>query len=153
MNIIPFKESHLAILEKNIRNKKMYMLTNDTGEISKDWSWLCKNKGHSHTVMQDGEIVNVTGCIIAWKGVADVYLIGSDKIEEHKIFVARSVMTALYMVEQAFKLHRVQATVKEDYTSARKWMEWMGFKNEGILKNFSPERENYVMYARTRGYQ
>jgi len=148
MKIIPFEEVHLKLLRDNIRNADMYMATRDG--ISDEWAWMYKNKGAAYTGIKDGEIIAFAGCIVHWKGVADAYLIGSNKIEENKISVARAVLNGLKLIEDNFKLHRLQVTVREDYKVSRNWVEWMGFKQEGVLKNFSPEGDNYVMYARTR---
>ena len=148
MKIIPFEEIHLKLLRGNVRNASMYISTS-TGNLE-EWAWMYKNRGVAYTGIQDGEILGIAGCVMMWKGVGDAYLIGTDRIEENSISVARTLKRGLKLIEDNLNLHRIQATVQEDYTISRRWVEWMGFKPEGVLKKFSPEEDNYVMYARVR---
>jgi RimJ/RimL family protein N-acetyltransferase len=148
MKVIPFEAIHLQLLKDNVRNKQMYVATS-TGDLD-EWAWIYENKGVAYTGIQDGEIIGFAGCIIPWKGVGDAYLIGTDKIEEHGIGIARTLLRGLRLIEDNMNLHRIQATVHEDFTVSRRWVEWMGFKEEGRMEKFSSSEENYIMYAKVR---
>jgi RimJ/RimL family protein N-acetyltransferase len=53
------------------------------------------------------------------------------------------------IVEILFRLHRVQITVKTLDARAIKWAKALGFQSEGILKEYSADKEDYNILRRT----
>ena len=45
-------------------------------------------------------------------------------------------------------LKRVSATINPDFPKAIKFAEKLGFKKEGVMRNFGPLGEDYLIYVK-----
>jgi RimJ/RimL family protein N-acetyltransferase len=46
------------------------------------------------------------------------------------------------------KIKRLQTSVKADSKLALRFAEWLGLKQEGLMKNYGPDGSDYYRYAR-----
>ena len=46
------------------------------------------------------------------------------------------------------RYHRIQAIVLKDYKAGIRFAELFGFKNEGLMKSYSVDKEDFYRYAR-----
>jgi len=60
----------------------------------------------------------------------------------------RVVKKTLDAIQANLKLHRIQCVVHADYTQSRKWVERLGFIEEGLLNRYGPDQASYYMYGR-----
>ena len=44
--------------------------------------------------------------------------------------------------------HRVQAYVKQDWEQAKRWIELVGMQEEGMVRKFSPDGRDHILYAK-----
>ena len=45
-------------------------------------------------------------------------------------------------------IHRLQCVVKADWSEAQKFIEFLGWENEGFMKKYSKDGEDYFRYAK-----
>ena len=141
IEIVPYKEEHLALLEFPIEEQKI----KDTA-----FSLLRVNakRGPAYTGFKNGKVLGIAGVIILWKGVGEAWTIISPEAKKYKISLHKVIKTNLDRIIKEHNLHRVQTYVKIDWHSSQKWMEMLGFECEAILEIFGPNKEDYYLFAR-----
>ncbi len=99
-------------------------------------------------VIGDKNIVAVGGVHEMWQGVAEGWVILSKHAYPWKVSLARYAKTLFEVILKNKKLHRVQASVHAENLEAIKFAEWMGFKKEGVMAKFGPDRSDYFRMAK-----
>lgn len=111
-----------------------------------------RKDSYIETVTIDGRPAAVIGLIIQWRGVATVWSVTSDELRKApKEFHA----LALEMAEEyarVFSIWRMQCNVVANYREGVRWIEAMGFVNEGVMKKFDPLKRDYYRFARVFNY-
>jgi RimJ/RimL family protein N-acetyltransferase len=51
-------------------------------------------------------------------------------------------------IVSTYRFSRVQASVRADNERDIRFVEWLGFSREGLLRRYGPEGADYLMYAR-----
>jgi RimJ/RimL family protein N-acetyltransferase len=51
-------------------------------------------------------------------------------------------------VQEDNDLQRIQASVHANDKQAIRYVEWLGFENEGLMKKFGPDGSDYYRFAR-----
>ncbi len=83
-----------------------------------------------------------------WKGVVEVSLYSSNLVERHARDTLRIGFMLLSYIEERFKLHRIQATVKAGDAMAFKYNKRLGFKLEGYMQKYNPWGDDYLLLSR-----
>src|SRR5665213_1701191 len=87
------------------------------------------------TLMYDGRIIACFGYIQVLPGVAEVWLLPSIYMGTCFIPLVKEVDGYLKSTAEIFKWHRIQ-TVTQDIEQHRKWMQVLGFVEEGVMKKY-----------------
>ena len=82
-----------------------------------------------------------------WPGVMACWMIPSDNVKLASLSFCKVIKGYVDAIIEREDCHRVQTTSPDDEFHAR-WMKFLGMKNEGILRNYTPEKEDHCMYAR-----
>jgi hypothetical protein len=129
-----------------IERRKFDMLTflnfPDPREVAKRLA-----TGPAYTLVNSKNIVAAGGVVPFWKGVGEGWVISSDLVPQHGIAFAKTVLRMLEDIEKNFE--RIQTTVDAEHKVSLKWVEWMGFKCEGLMRKFIGGRD-YYRFARVR---
>jgi len=104
-------------------------------------------RGKAFTMVNSENIIASGGILPLWKGVGEAWIVSSDLVKHHWLSFARAVLLNLKKMEPEFE--RVQTTVDAEHEVSMKWVEWMGFRKEGLMKKFIGGRD-YWRYARIR---
>ena len=100
------------------------------------------------TVQANEEILAIAGLAMISARVGEAWSITGEPVQRHKIvFAQASIVLFNYWINK-HNLQRVQAVVQEDYAKSIKWLEWLGFEQEGLMKKFGVSGENFYRYAR-----
>ena len=105
----------------------------------------------SWTGMQDGCIVGCGGFTPLWKGVAELWLYLQPDAFKQKKLALKLLRHILNDIIKREKYHRVQAIVLEKYIVGIRFAEFFKFKNEGLMIEYTSNKENVYRYARTIG--
>ncbi|BAQ86544.1 putative acetyltransferase [uncultured Mediterranean phage uvMED] len=100
----------------------------------------------SWTIVEHGHIICSGGFIDMWEGVAEVWFIGSDKIQTKVKFVVET--TKDIMNKSPYT--RIHASVKADWKKAVRFASFLGFKKEGLMKKFGPEGADYLIMGKVK---
>ena len=94
------------------------------------------------------QLIGIVPVFPLWPGVAEIAAFTSPEIIEHKREVYEVSTRLLAFLEESKGFHRIQTTVKVGNVVALKFVESLGFKLEGTLKQYNPHGGDYFLLAR-----
>ena len=113
--------------------------------VGMDLSAYQHTKGPAMTLVKYGEIIGCGGVNELWGGVGEAWLILGDKAFDYPVTVLRQ--TVRNFRTMIGKFHRIQAHVLEGFDKGVQLVSALGFELEGTLKQYGPNKENYLRYV------
>jgi len=92
----------------------------------------------------DGTVLGILGVFPSVPGVGEVFILASEEQKRFPVTFARHVRKELRHI--ASKFRRIQAITENDAFHAR-WITWLGFEREGILKRYGLGGQDMVMWS------
>lgn len=141
--LLPFSPGHLMFMELREREKTMLDIL-ATPEVLNTLKAL--------TVVEYGaddfiRVLGVVGMRIMWPGVADVFLIPCLRLgKRNTIGFVRQVKCAMKIAQDEYRIRRFQ-TVAVDDDLHNRWLSFVGFEEEGLMKEYSVAGEDYKLWA------
>lgn len=137
--VIPFKAEHIDLMQISDKNKTIFKIPH----LLKIYEQL----ESSFTFMDEGEYLCAGGVIAFWEGVGEAWFILSDNMDLAKFTICTTVKKYLdILLDGPFV--RIQATIKADDEKSIRFVEWLGFEREGLLRKYGIERADYYLYSR-----
>ena len=103
-------------------------------------------KGIAYTIEAPEGLVASGGVIPLWKGVGEAWVVTSELVETYPVLFAKTVWRKLLEIISANGIERIQTTIHKDHIVSQRWVERMGFENEGLMKKYLGG-EDYYRYA------
>ena len=116
--------------------------------ISKEDAKKLEHHSISWTGLQGGKIVGCGGFTPLRTGVAEVWLYLNPDAFKRKKVALRLMRHILNDIIQREKYHRLQAVVLKGYKEGMRFAEFFGFENEGLMKKYTTDKEDFYRYAR-----
>lgn len=101
-----------------------------------------------YTLLWNDEVIAVGGVHLMWFGVGEAWLLVSPEAMKRPIALARYTKRLLRDIMSETQVRRVQASVHVDDNRAYLFAEWLGFENEGIMRKFGVDGDDYTRLAR-----
>lgn len=146
MIIVPFEAAHGAELAEGDLNIE---LNRPIGVQAEHYQQVA-DLGWSFSAMNNGWLIGSAGLVPLWPGVAEAWLLASDRINDHAISAGRIVRKRLFEIVDEEGLHRVQAMTRSDTPSLKRWAAWLGMKHEGKMLSYNQNRDDFERYAWVR---
>jgi len=140
VKLVPYIPDHLKLIEFNEWDRQV----NPNEDHVRFFS-----AGPAFTLFKDGQIVVIGGVARLWKGVGEAWVLPGNGMKNPLLF-HKTVSRILETIQEAEEFHRIQAIVFEDFAKGHKWVKALGFKSEGLLIAYGPNRENAIRYARVK---
>lgn len=140
MHIIPFKPEHLETL--SLQPAQMVF----SQYFDPAYGPALVAGGPCFTGVHEGAIVGCSGVVKQWDNRAVAWALLSDHSGKHFPRIHKAVKRFLDTVD--FK--RVEAFVDYDFDQGHRWIRMLGFKPEGVMRCFTPEGKDAVLYARIK---
>lgn len=105
------------------------------------------DQGMAFTIMYDNKPVAICGAVLQWAGVAEAWFLTTHHVDNCKFYFYREVKRILAYVIKNMNLHRMQCAVECDYFKSQKWLSSMGFKSEGLMPCYGPDKKDHYRYA------
>lgn len=144
IELVPFKAEHAqqifdlglndVALELRPEHKKYVVSVEDIGM--------------SFTGLLNNQPIAAGGICYLWEGVAEGWVLASRDIFKYPIFCAKTIKKRTDLLATNNKLKRIQTAVKCDSETAIRFAEWLGFKREGLMKNYAPDGSDHYLYAK-----
>ena len=74
--------------------------------------------------------------IVESLGVGTVWVITTPLVEKYPLWFTKAVRNMLNAGKDLYKLQRIQATVLKENKKAVKWIEFLGFEREGLMRKY-----------------
>tara|TARA_A100001388_G_scaffold264327_1_gene235487 strand:- start:381 stop:833 length:453 start_codon:yes stop_codon:yes gene_type:complete len=107
-----------------------------------------KTPALSYTLLCNGEPVCSGGIIPLWNGNAQGWVISSKRIFKNRIRASRLIKKRTDILCAANKIWRLQTSVKANFTTGMRFAEFLGFKNEGLMRGYGPDKSDYYLMAK-----
>lgn len=145
IRLIDFQADHA----EELFTKSTTLATADSKYTLRHWLDRMEKKDRAFTLIDNGHLVVSGGIFPVWDGLGEAWLIPSDQVANYKIKMIRTLRQHIDLITEEDGLRRLQATVRDDFDIAKKFIEFLGFKREGLMKNYGPDGTDHIMYART----
>jgi len=139
--LIPFKAEHLSLV-----------VNRDTTE-QEPWALaqIKQDSGPALTGLYGEIILGCAGLILPWPGMGVAWMVLSEQIGGHGLWMTRMVRRFLDDASRNFHLHRVEALALADNTRNQHWIERLGFTREnGKARQYTPGRQDMIRYERVK---
>lgn len=117
----------------------------------KDYPYMDMPDENCYTAIFESEIVAVGGLVMRWEGVGLLWLMLTDKCKKNGVYGIIALDAIRRKMNELIKennLWRAEATVRTDFPQAIKMTEYFGFKREGLMKWYCPDKGSAYLYAR-----
>lgn len=126
----------------NIHRRKfdLYTFLNfpDPERVAKELS-----RGPALSLVCDTGIIACGGILPLWRRVGEAWMVTSSMVEKHPLLVIRKLLKAFLEIIENYRFERVQTTIDVENEKSIKLAEWLGFKNEGLMKKYIGGRDFY----------
>lgn len=108
--------------------------------------WETYQSGPAFIGKDDGFVIAAAGVINLWPGVGEGWAVVLPR--GNRRAVARRFREMFDLILIANNYHRIQASIQADFTAGIRFAEWLGFENEGVMRQFDSDRTDFVRMAR-----
>lgn len=144
LEILQFHPAHVEVAELTDHEAKNFARI--PGAFQK-MGELNQKSIQAVTVMRDGRIMLMCGFIQIWPGVVEAWLIPTIRAEENPFEFCKAIRKFLDESARVMAIRRMQATAIADERHI-KFMEFLGFEREGLFKEYSDAKEDFIPWAR-----
>ena len=103
------------------------------------------------TIMFGDKIAGCLGVSMIWSGVGVGWCIMDKNLtKQQRLIVGKTCKKRLPNFMDLIGIHRIQADVKNGFDVGKRFVEFLGFESEGIMKAFGPDKEDYERFALVR---
>ena len=146
IDIIPYEPAHAyAILERNVRERNLWLSSYPDWEM---WVKGWKDGGPAYTLIIDGEIVMSAGVVLMDWNRGEAWTLFTTLLDKYPLTAIKQIKKYLEMIVVRNRLKRLQALIDPEYKPGVKFIEFLGFENEGRLRAYGPKNEDYLMFSR-----
>ena len=129
---------------------------NDVYDIDLDYHFGAESRAGllSHhniigfTVEDSGTVLAVGGVHVMWFGAGEGWVLVSPEALAVPTSFARYTKRAFDSILQETELRRVQASIHIDDDRAYKFARWLGFEDEGVMRKYGVDGDDYYRMAR-----
>ena len=143
--MVPFEAWHLKWVDFN--SVALGNVSNSKYTIEEQ-ALALEVQGDAFTALRKGKVVACVGIIPLWTGVCELWMYLGKETFSEKRKALRIMKEFLDNLTTGHKMHRLQSVVLEDFKEGRRFAKFFGFKEEGTMKNFGPEKETYIRVAK-----
>ena len=104
--------------------------------------------GTAMTIFYHGEPIAVVGVVYFWNGVGELWSLFDEKSRSLPATMLRTGKSYCDIATRYLRLHRLQITVRTDDNRAIRYAEHLGFKTESVMKNYGPDKVDYLLMTR-----
>lgn len=164
--LIPFRAFHINFVDLRPQDSKVFFsvpMVDSTRALEmyekSGRCWTAIVEGGTPSTQHPPEkrgvpiILGMGGIIPVWRGVAIGWLLTACEIERFKLFFHKTIVKMLDRAIRELSLHRIDVSVLAEHKTSIKWLERLGFKNEGLMRKFDSMGNDYYRYALVKPWE
>lgn len=137
LRFLPFAQEHVQHI------KLMFDLSEDGRKA------LVEHKDiRGYTLFEEDVVLGIGGVHNIWNGVGEAWLLLGKEAFARPRTVARHTVNMFDHMQEEYKYQRIQASIAVKDGKAKRFAEWLGFQNEGIMRKYGPDGSDYYRYAK-----
>jgi RimJ/RimL family protein N-acetyltransferase len=140
MDVVPFEASHIKSIMLQPQQQQFFQYFNP------DYAEALKESGPAFTGICDGRILGCAGVVKQWENRAIAWALLSGDLGNEFVRIHRAVKRFLDMTE----FNRIEAHVEANFEQGHRWIQMLGFTQEGYMKEFNPNGGDACLYARLK---
>lgn len=113
---------------------------------------LYRSSMFARTLTFEGKIVACLGAYKCWGKVFEAWMLVDKNAPEifkaHPVKMTKEIKRIMDMFPKT--ADRLQTHVKADFKMGRKFVEMLGFENEGLSRKWGPRGDDYIQYAKVK---
>jgi hypothetical protein len=141
--IVPFCEEHVDAIRPGWRRGARADI-----DVMARFLRLHRELGQGFTAMIDGEPIAAGGLLPTREGIAEAWGLPGPRVRDYPLFVHRTAVKELHRMIGDLRLRRIEASVLFGNETAVRWIERLGFSEEGFMPLYGPGGETHIRYAR-----
>jgi len=144
IEIVEFHPNHVEVMEVRSIEALGIMQMEDAHDRLEQ---LSKNSLDAQTFLHDGRVIFCAGYVQLWPGVIEVWMIPSIYVKTITLSFCKLLKAYVNDIMEKHNCHRLQTTAPND-AEHDKWMKFLGFEKEGVLRKYTYSYEDYSMHAK-----
>ena len=128
-----------------------FVRQNPFEESIKDYPYMQCPDENTYTVLYESRIVAVGGLYVRWEGVGLLWLMltaDCKKYGFHGVLALDAIKQKTELLIEKNNLWRAEAIVRVGFDKAIKMIEFFGFKREGLMRKYYPDKSDGYLYAK-----
>ena len=109
-------------------------------------NWQTYQNGPAFVSRDEYSIICAGGVINMWDGVGEGWAMLTPRAKG--MTVVRLFRDTFRLIEIAHNYHRIQASVRADFDAGIRFATWLGFKSEGVMKNYDASKNDFIRMAK-----
>lgn len=147
LSVVPFRSYLLNLMDLHEHDAKHLKELPDYGKTLDN----AAEYGYGFTILDKGKPVLCFGIVPQWYGVAELWMIpDKNMVSKHKIKFHKGAKRFMKYVTEELNLHRIHVTVLASNLRAIKWIENISFVREGVLKKYTFDKKDMIMYSKIK---
>lgn len=123
--------------------------TESTGD-DRDWQQV-EDAQVGWTVWKDAQPICVAGLVPIWHGRAEAWTCISRAVGRHEmLWLHKHVLAYLHDAQREERFRRIEAWTLNRFREGHRWLNMLGFEPEAVLRSYTPQGDDVMMYARIR---
>lgn len=102
----------------------------------------------TYTFFKEKKVIAIFGLTLKWQGMGELWALTSNLVKDIPVAFHKACLSLLDAHIKKLNLHRVQCSIRADYLIGMKWVEALGFIQEGYMQKYGPNKMDYYLYAR-----
>lgn len=103
-------------------------------------------KGNSFSFVDGDDVLACAGVIPLWEGRGEAWTLLGANLKRHFLWIHHRVVGYL----EGAQIRRIEANIAADDPAAQQWIEYLGFKFEGLMPAYWPGGRTAMRYARVK---
>lgn len=143
----PFEASHITLSKLRAQERDFLK---SLGGLDAVAAFLVRiEDAPSWSIFKNGEFISAAGVLTVYHGVGETWQLPSLMVADHMVSYCKIFRHFTSMILSDGPYRRLQTTCVHDDLHCR-WMEFIGFKKEGVLRQFGTDGKDHAIFARLK---
>ena len=147
LHITPYTKEHGQFILSCQMNHKILEADSEYIKVMGDASNLQEDNLSFTAILNNKPIVSA-GMKMVWGKVAEGWVIGTSEMLKHPITISKVIKKDFARIAKEQDIERIQTAVRKDFKTGIRFVEWLGFEREGLMKKWGFDSSDQYMYAR-----
>jgi RimJ/RimL family protein N-acetyltransferase len=143
--VVPFEPWHLSWIDFN---EDAARALEGVIQDMPNHGRMLATSSKAYTGLYKGRVLGCVGLVPWWPGMMDLWMyLGKDAFVQKKQGL-KALRWFMEHLTKEMNLHRIQAVVKTDFEKGHRFAKFFGFKDEGVMEQYGPNKESFNRYAK-----